>query len=142
MLTTAGRRVRMAATLGIVALTLLGTRYSQDEAFPFGPMSMFAFRTMPDGHVDVASLRGVVSGTTDEVAVSTASFGLRRAEVEGSMGRMQTDPTLLADLVRARETGRRDLPKLDYLRIVQTKYLLRDGQKIGLTESTVAEWHR
>jgi hypothetical protein len=142
MLTTVGRRLRAAATVGVVALTLLGTRYSQDEAFPFGPMSMFAFRTMPDGHVDVASLRGVVSGTTDEVPLSTASFGLRRAEVEGSMSRLKTDPTLLADLVRAREAVRGDLPRLDYVRVVQTKYLLRDGQKVGLTEATVAEWHR
>ena len=142
MLTTGGRRARVVATLAVAALTLLGTRYSEDEAFPFGPMSMFAFRTEPDGRVDVASLRGIVAGSPREVEISPATFGLRRAEVEGSMGRMAKDPTLLGELVRAREAIRPDLPRVDYLRIVQTNYLLENGQQKGFRQATVAEWRR
>ena len=105
-------------------------------------MSQFAFRTVPDGRIDVASLRGTVEGSTAEAPLSTASFGLRRAEVEGSMGRMAADPTLLAELVHAREKIRRDLPRLSYVRIVQTNYLLKAGRRVGLRESTVAQWRR
>lgn len=142
MLTTGGRRLRAAATFAVIALTLFGTRYSEDEAFPFGPMSMFAFRTEPDGRIGVASLRGVVAGSSAEVTLSPAGFGLRRAEVEGSMGRIKKDPTLLADLVRAREALRPELPAVEYIRIVQTNYELRDGIKTGFREYTVAEWRR
>ncbi|MEO6714474.1 MAG: hypothetical protein ABIM89_13720 [Mycobacteriales bacterium] len=142
MMSRSGRRARAGVASAVIALTLFGTRYSEDEAFPFGPMSMFAFRTVPDGEVAVASVRGIAEGATDEIVLSTGSFGLRRAEVEGSLGRMQQDPALLGDLVLARERIHGNLPKLTYVRIVQSTYLLQDGQKVGLRESTVAEWRR
>jgi hypothetical protein len=142
MLTATGRGIRAALVLVVVALTLVGTRRCEDECFPFGPMSMFAYRTAPSGQVNVAELRGRVDGEPAEVKLSMASFGLRRGEVEGQLTRMHHDPSLLGELVRARETVRGDLPRLTELRLVQVYYVLHDGQRTGYREQVVAEWRR
>lgn len=142
MLTAPGRWLRAALVMAVIALTLTGTLRCEDDCFPFGPMSMFASRTPPDGHVNVAELRGRVAGQDADVQLSMASFGLRRAEVEGQLHRMHMDPTLLGELIKARERVREELPKLTELRLVQVQYLLKNGQRIGYREEVVAEWRR
>jgi hypothetical protein len=142
MLTARGRRWRGGLAALAAVLILGGTFYGDDDQFPFGPFRMFSTRTQPDGHVNVAVLRGRLDGAPDVADLSTASFGLRRAEVEGQLGRMQEDPRLLGELVRAREALRADLPRLSELRLVQIQYLLEDGRRIGYRETVMAEWRR
>jgi hypothetical protein len=141
MVSAVGRRARVAVVAAAVIALLAGSFYGQDDHFPFGPFRMFSTRTVPDGEVTVAQLRGRVAGDAREVVLPMGGFGLRRAEVEGQLGRL-SKPGMLAELVKAREAVRSDLPSLDALRLVQVSYLLRDGRKVGERETTVAQWHR
>lgn len=141
MLTTAGRRVRVALIAVVAALAVAGTLYGADDHFPFAPFRMFSTRTAPDGVVSVVELRGLAAGDDAEQPLSMAAFGLRRAEVEGQIGRLRS-PAMLGQLVRAREAVRGDLARLDALRLVQVHYELRDGRQVGRTESTIAQWQR
>ncbi|MEO6714476.1 MAG: hypothetical protein ABIM89_13730 [Mycobacteriales bacterium] len=141
MLTPTGRAVRAVLAGLLVALAVAGTLVGQDDHFPFAPFRMFSTRTAPEGEVRVAELRGAVVGGSGEAVLSMASFGLRRAEVEGQIDRLRT-PRMLGELVRSREAVRGDLPLLATLRLVQVHYDLRDGQEVGRRETTVAEWHR
>lgn len=142
MVTARGRQMRAAATALVVVLTLGGTFFGNDDDFPFGPFHMFSTRTEPTGNVNVVALRGRVEGRTDEVELSMASFGLRRAEVEGQLVRIDRDPSLLGELVRAREAVRGDLPRLSELRVVNVQYVLENGRRAGYRERLVAEWRR
>ncbi|HZG95778.1 MAG TPA: hypothetical protein VEZ46_13810 [Mycobacteriales bacterium] len=141
MLSTVGRRVRLALTALVAVLAVSGTLYGQDDHFPFAPFRMFATRTAPDGPVRVVELRGRTAGAAAEGTLSMASFGLRRAELEGQLGRLRS-PGMLGELVRAREALRDELPRVDVLRLVEVEYLLDDGRQVGRRETTVAEWRR
>jgi hypothetical protein len=142
MLTVRGRLARVAATVLVVVLTLGGTFFGNDDEFPLGPFRMYSTRTEPTGSVNVVALRGRVEGRADELELSMASFGLRRAEVEGQLARIDRDPSLLAELVRAREAVRDDLPRLTELRLVNVQYVLEDGRRAGYRERILAEWRR
>jgi hypothetical protein len=141
MLSTLGRRVRLALTALVAVLAVAGTLYGQDDHFPFAPFRMFSTRTAPDGPVRVVELRGRTQGTPVEATLSMASFGLRRAELEGQLGRLRS-PSMLGELVRAREALRADLPRVEQLRLVEVEYLLAGGRRVGRRETTVAEWRR
>lgn len=126
-LTAPGRVARLAATLAGLALLLTGTLVGQDDAFPFGPFRMYA--TTDDGDRPVASTRvEAVDAAGRRFVLTGESSGLRRAEVEGQLGRFRSDPALLGALAQA--YGRRNpaRPRLVRVEIVVRRYAL-DGRR-------------
>ncbi|MEO6955684.1 MAG: hypothetical protein ABI137_02985 [Antricoccus sp.] len=89
--------IRVVATLVVLAATLFGTFFGSDTDFPAGPFRMYATRNDPNGIVNSLRLEGVNTGGI-RVPVSAGSVGLRRADLEGSLPKMKTDPALLADI--------------------------------------------
>jgi len=141
MLSPLGRRLRGGATAAVVALTLLGTAYGDDDHFPVGPFRMFSTKTSRDGAVKVALVRGVTIDGRD-VRLSMASFGLRRAEFEGQLDRIAQDPSLLGVLVEARERARPGSTPLREVRLISARWVLDDGRRVGYVETPVAVWRR
>ena len=142
MLTDAGRRARLAATVVVAGLLLLGTLAGQDDAFPFGPFRMYATRDAPDGMV-VSTRVEAVDSTGRVLVVPDTATGLRRAEIEGQVGRFRQDPSLLAALSRAHDRLHPQEPSYDEVRVVERRYLLRDSRPTGAqTEQVVATWTR
>ena len=140
MLTSAGRRARVAVTLVLAALTVAGTLVGQDDDFPFGPFRMYSTRDDPDGtvvstRVEARDARGRLR-TVDE-----RSTGLRRAEVEGQVRRFVADPELLGALSRAHDRLRPDEPPFTEVRVVERVYELRDSRPTGEeSERVVVTW--
>lgn len=142
MLTEAGRRTRLAATALVVALTLTGTFFGQDDDFPFGPFRMYSTRDAPDGTV-VSTRVEAVSPDGRVLVVDERSTGLKRAEVEGQVGRFRADPTLLRHLAQAQRRLRPDEPPYAEVRVVERRYVLRDSRPTGeQVERVVASWRR
>ena len=142
MLTEAGRRARGAATAVVVGLLLLGTFAGQDDAFPFGPFRMYATRDDPDGLV-VSTRVEAVDSTGRVLVVPDTATGMRRAEIEGQVGRFRRDPSLLAALSRAHDRLHPDEPSYEQVRVVEQRYQLRDSRPSGdTTERVVAAWTR
>ena len=142
MLSTAGRRVRLALTLLLAVLTLAGTFVGQDDDFPFGPFRMYSTRDDPNGTVVSTRVEAVDAGgrvrTVDE-----RSTGLKRAEVEGQVSRFREDPSLLGALSLAHDRLRPDDPDFVEVRVVERVYELRDSRPTGRqTERVVARWRR
>ena len=140
MLTSAGRRTRIAVTLAVAALTLAGTLVGQDDDFPFGPFRMYSTRDDPDGAV--VSTRVEARDATGRLrTVDEGSTGLKRAEVEGQVRRFVADPALLGALSRAHRRLRPDEPAFTELRVVERVYQLRDSRPTGeQTERVVVIW--
>lgn len=142
VLTATGRRVRLALTLLVAALTLAGTFVGQDDDFPFGPFRMYSTRDAPNGTV-VSTRVEAVDGTGRTRTVDERSTGLKRAEVEGQVARFRADPELLAALSRAHGRLRPDEPPFVEVRVVERRYRLRDSRPTGeQTERVVARWRR
>ena len=142
MLTTAGRRVRSAVTAGLGLLLLAGTFVGDDDDFPFGPFKMYAGRHDPDAQV-VSTRVEALDRAGRVLVVDERSTGLRRAEIEGQIGRLRSDPALLGALSRAHDALQPDEPPYAEVRVVERRYVLRDSRPTGeQTERVVASWSR
>jgi hypothetical protein len=142
VLSATGRRARVAVTVLLAALTLAGTFVGQDDDFPFGPFRMYATRDDPHGTVASTRVEAVDAAGRVRV-VDERSTGLRRAEVEGQVGRFRDEPALLAALSRAHERLRPQEPPFVEVRVVERRYRLRDSRPTGeQTQRVVARWRR
>jgi hypothetical protein len=134
--------VRTAATVALVGLLLWGTVLGQDDAFPFGPFRMYATRDAPEGWV-LSTRVEAVDSTGRVLVVPETATGLRRAEIEGQVGRFRSDPSLLAAISRAHDRLHPGEPSYDEVRVVERRYMLRDSRPTGeQTERVVASWSR
>ncbi len=137
---TAGRTVRLMAAAVVLSLTLVGTVWGQDTAFPFGPFRMYATRDGLDAPVSSTRVDGVnVEG--ERVAIDDSETGLRRAEIEGQIRRLIADPELLglvADAYARRNPNKEPLSRME---VVVRRYELRAGARTGgYTETVLAAW--
>ena len=140
MLSAAGRRARLVVTAVLAALLLAGTFVGQDDDFPFGPFRMYSTRDDPNGTV-VSTRVEAVDRTGRVRVVDERSTGLKRAEVEGQVGRFKADPALLGALARAHRRLQPDEPELVEVRVVEQRYRLRDSRPTGApTEQVVVRW--
>lgn len=135
-----GRSVRLAAT-GLVGLLLLaGTAFGQDDDFPFGPFRMYSTRDDPDGTVVSTRVEAVDAAGALRI-VDERSVGLKRAEVEGQVGRFRADPSLLGALARAQARLQPGSSAFVEIRVVERRYQLRDSRPTGAqVDRVVARW--
>src|SRR4051812_25574306 len=103
---------------------------------------MYATRDDPDGLVVSTRVEAVDSSGRVLVVPDTAT-GMRRAEIEGQVGRFRADPALLGALSRAHDRLHPDEPAYDVVRVVERRYQLRDSRPTGTqSETVVATWRR
>ncbi|TYP85922.1 hypothetical protein [Blastococcus xanthinilyticus] len=139
-LTPAARRGRLAATGVVLALFLTGTLFGNDDEFPFGPFRMYSTRADPDA--PVVSTRTVgLTATGEEVRLSGGEVGLRRAEFEGQLDRVQENPALLGLLAEAFAERHPSAPELVTVQVVQRRIELVDGRRTGTrTDRVLVEY--
>lgn len=141
-MTAVGRRARLAVTFGVGMLVVVGTFWGNDDWFPVGPFRMYATASRTTGRVAVPELAGVTAdGRT--VEIRAGELGLRRAELEGRLPRLRTEPELLEELVVAYERRWPDAPRLVELRLEMhaTRVVDRRVQP-GEEVTVVAQWVR
>lgn len=141
-LTRRGRAVRLVATAAAGALLLAGTVAGQDDAFPFGPFRMYS--TTDNGNAPVRSTRmEAVNADGLRFALRGEAVGLRRAEIEGQLGRFRSRPELLDAIATAYHRRNPDRPELARIEIITRHLALRDGRPTGTHHDTVdAAWSR
>ncbi|MDK3258333.1 hypothetical protein [Blastococcus capsensis] len=136
----AARRRRLAATVVVLALLFAGTLFGDDDEFPFGPFRMYSTRADPDA--PVVSTRTVgLTATGEEVRLSGGQVGLRRAEFEGQLDRIQEDPELLGLLAEAFADAHPSAPDLVAVQVVQRRIELVDGRQTGTWTDRVLVEH-
>jgi hypothetical protein len=120
----------------VLALLLGGTLWGEDDDFPFGPFKMYAGRAAPDGQVNSTRVVGLTPGG-EEIRLSGGQVGLRRAEFEGQLPRLQQHPELLGLLADTYIDTHGSAPDLVSVQVVQRRYELRDGVRTGAYQDTV-----
>lgn len=141
-MTEAGRRARTAFTVAVGLLVLTGTFFGHDDWFPAGPFRMYATASRPTGRVTVPELAGVTVGG-ETVEIQAGELGLRRAELEGRLPRLRTEPALLADLADAYHRRWPDAPELVELRLdLHSRRVVDRRVQPGEEVTTVARWVR
>ena len=139
-LTPAGRSWRLAAAGVVLALLLAGTVWGDDDEFPFGPFRMYSTRADPNAAV-VSTRTVALTPTGEEIRLSGGEVGLRRAEFEGQLDRLQEEPELLGLLADAYVERHPSAPELVAVQVVQRRFELADGRKTGeFTDRVLVEY--
>jgi len=132
----AARSARLAGAAVVLTLLLVGAVWGDDDAFPFGPFRMYSTRADPDAAVVSTRVVGLTAGG-EEVRLSGGQVGLRRAEFEGQLPRVEAHPELLgllADSYAAKHPGAEELVEVQ---VVQRRFELSDGQPTDAYSDTV-----
>jgi hypothetical protein len=130
-----GRAARLSVVLVGLALLLLGTLIGQDDDFPFGPFRMYSTTDKLDAPVSSLRLEAVtVSGK--RIVLQDSDTGLRRAEIEGQLGRIKADPALLDSVAASYRERRPHRPALAEVDVIVRLIALRDGRPTGAWHDT------
>jgi len=135
-LNPAGHAARLAAALVVLALILAGTVWGDDDAFPFGPFRMYSTRADPDQPVISTRVVGLTAAG-EEIRLSGGQVGLRRAEFEGQIPRIEAHPELLGLLADSYAAKHPDAEELVEVQVVQRRIELADGQPTGEVSDAV-----
>jgi hypothetical protein len=139
-LSTTGRAVRILVTLLAGGLLAAGSLWGEDDHFPFGPFKMYASAAAPDAPTIDTRLEATnVNGET--VLLTERNTGIRRAEIEGQMGRFRREPELLRVARDAYHHRNPHAPALVEIRVVIRWHEVRDFRPTGeWSEEVVAAW--
>ena len=127
----AARAARLAAALVVLVLMLTGTVQGDDDAFPFGPFRMYSTRADPDQPVISTRVVGLTAAG-EEIRLSGGQVGLRRAEFEGQIPRIEADPELLGLLADSYAEKHPDAEEIVEVQVIQRRIELEDGQPTGV----------
>jgi hypothetical protein len=134
------RRVRLAVAVAGAALLLYGTLAGQDDLFPFGPFRMYAAADKLNAPVADTHFQ-IVDTTGRTVELTEVNTGIRRAEIEGQLGRFRADPSLLRIIDDGYVALNPKAPAAVRVQIIIRWYALKDGTETGAyTTQTVASW--
>ncbi len=132
---------RAGFTVALVALAVNGSVRGNDTAWPFAPMSQFAFGVNLDGQIRSTYIEAdTTAGTTVRVPLSVGGIGLGRAEVEGQLPRFVKDPSLLQSIAVAAARRHPQWPRYTQLRLRQEVSELADGIVVSTHTEQLADW--
>lgn len=137
-----GRRWRVAVTVALVSLTMAGTVWGLDDDFPFAPFRMYTTARDLDAPVN-DTWPWAIDDTGREFRLTQASIGVRRAEIEGQLGRFSEEPERMEALAVAYEERNPDAAPVVEVQIRTRRIEMRGGSPTG--EETVvvrASWQR
>ncbi|HET6729299.1 MAG TPA: hypothetical protein VFG96_07750 [Jiangellaceae bacterium] len=138
-----GRAWRVGIALAGIAALVHGTLADSDDYFPFGSMAQYASAHDLDSQVrSVYMLADTDSGRERvPVALHATGTGIGRAEVEGQLGRILADPSLMQTIADAYRALHPDRDQYTTLYLMRDTYQLRDGYQAGPPATELlAEW--
>ncbi|HEX2058738.1 MAG TPA: hypothetical protein VHI71_10250 [Actinomycetota bacterium] len=137
---TRGMQARLAAALVVALLLVVGTFWGDDDNFPFGPFRMYSTKQELDGEVRAMEIRGLREDGV-WVALPFDDFGLRRADIEGQLGKLAQPPeSVLAAMAVAYERLGRGEEEIVALRLLERTIDVEDGMPAGDEVEIVATW--
>jgi hypothetical protein len=135
-LSPAARIARLVAAVAVLAVVLAGTVWGDDDAFPFGPFRMYSTRADPNAPVISTRVVGLTAAG-EEIRLSGGQVGLRRAEFEGQLPRIEANPELLGLLADSYAEKNPGAAELVEVQVVQRHFELFGGQQTGAFDDRV-----
>ena len=129
-------RTRTVITLGFIVALLWGAFWGEDDHFPFGPFRMYSTTQRLNGQTSWYGFYGITAEGNRRF-ISGASYGMRRAELEGQVTRIRKHPELLCVIAKTAENHHPSLPKFVAITLVRSARQLQDGRPVGDTQRSV-----
>lgn len=138
-------RVGLLWRLGVLAtgtvMAVLGTAVWNDGAWPFAPMSQFAFYVGPRSEIRSTYVDALwTTGEVRPMSLSATGVGIGRAEIEGKIGPIVKDPSMLQDLAVRQRLLHPEQAQPRELWLRQRVTRLENGVPTGSSVVTLAHW--
>jgi hypothetical protein len=132
---------RVTVTVAAIGALIWGSGWGTDDAFPAGPMVQYAFYVDPNGTISSNYIEAdTTAGTRVKVRLSSEGVGIPRGEIEGQLGRIIEDPSLLQSIADAQRRRHPDEPQFVRLYVVVDVTHLHDRIPGAVTKKTLATW--
>ena len=120
---------RIAATVLGIGLLLNGSLRMSDDAWPFGPLSQYAFSPSKDTTIVITRAEGLLAdGRRIDLPLRVETAGISRAEIEARIPQITADPSLLRSVADGWSSRHREEPPLIRVWLVQDQTRLVDGR--------------
>ena len=132
---------RIGATALGIGLLLNGSLRMSDDAWPFGPMSQYAFSPSGDTTIVITRVEGLLAdGRRVDLPLRVETAGISRAEIEARIPEITAHPALLRSVSDGWTSRHTTEPALLRVWLVQDQTRLIDG-RIGPTRLVeLASW--
>ncbi|MGH8834041.1 MAG: hypothetical protein ACRDWG_03445 [Actinomycetes bacterium] len=135
------RAWRLAATAAVLLALAYGTIWGTDRHFPFGPMVQFAFSVDPNGQIRSVYIEAdTTTGDRVQVPLTAEGVGIPRAEIEGRLPAIESDPSLLQAIAVAQRRRHPDQPLYRRLYVMVDILQLKDRRPAGHEVNQLAVW--
>jgi hypothetical protein len=144
VLSRPARAWRALVVLGLAALFCAGSLVGDDHWWPFSPWRMFSTSQAPTGAVWSTGIEVQTAdapGTWVRAPLTPENVGLNRAEVEGRIPQIESDPRRLGTLAASHARLRPHAPAWTALRVVRRQIVVVDRKPTGEVRTEVlAQW--
>jgi hypothetical protein len=132
---------RVLASVALVVLLVNGSLRMADDAWPFGPMSQYAFSPGEDDTVVVTRVHGLLAdGRQVELPLRVETAGISRAEIEARIPAIEQDPSLLRAVSDGWTARNPTEPGPVEVFLVQDETHLHRGRPTSTEQVTLAHW--
>ncbi len=132
---------RVLAAVALVVLLLTGSLRWDDKAWPFAPMSQYAFFPGPDDTVVITRVYGLLAdGERVELPLRAGTTGIRRADIEARIPAITKDPSLLRAVSDGWSARNPTRPRPVEVFLVQDRTHLFEGRALSTDEVPLAQW--
>lgn len=137
-----GRVIRATLLVAIGGGIALGTWQRNDQAWPFAPMSQFAFAiSSSDGEIHSRYLEATtVDGDRVRLDLSRGALGLQRAEIEGQLWSFTQQPSLLQAIAVLHSRRAPEAARLATVEVMDDISQVRAGVAGEPQTVTVVSW--
>ena len=139
--TRAGLALRVGVAVLGICLLLNGSLRESDDAWPFGPLSQYAFSPPPDATIVITRVEGrLADGRRIDLPLRVGTAGISRAEIEARIPDILADPSLLRAVADGWTVRNRQQPPLEQLWLVQDETRLVDGHRGPTRLIEITSW--
>jgi hypothetical protein len=137
----AGLVWRVLVTLLGIGLLVNGSLRMSDDAWPFGPMSQYAFSPPADDTIVITRVEGrLADGRRVELPLRVSTAGISRAEIEARIPAIVADPALLRGVVEGWSSRHPGEPAVEQVWLVQDVTELSRGRPTGASRQELTTW--
>ena len=132
---------RIAATVLGIGLLLNGSLRMSDDAWPFGPLSQYAFSPSRNSTIVITRVEGLLAdGRRVNLPLRVETAGISRAEIEARIPQITADPSLLRSVTDGWTSRHTAEPPLLRVWLVQDQTPLVDGRVGPIRLVELAAW--
>jgi hypothetical protein len=132
---------RVLASVALVLLLLNGSLRLSDDAWPFGPMSQYAFSPPANDTVVITRVYGLLAdGERVELPLRVETAGISRAEIEARIPEIERDPSLLRAVSDGWSARNPTRPRPVEVYLVQDETHLLRGRPTSTDQVPLTQW--